>query len=145
MLRTTDLLCRARVKVVRDASLRTYRALLVYLLDGSISFARLTAGFFSGADVARAEGAPPPATQSFAARWMKAHAARKAWMGKAANATLLASPKSMYRLADKMGLDELKRKAEEAYMAAINPEVSWKERRSRSSRPDSEAATDCHL
>ncbi len=65
-----------------------------------------------------------PPEPTFDQRWMAAHAARKRWFENEPNSATMASAKSIYRLADKVGLDELKSTAKEAYLSAITPEVS---------------------
>ncbi|KZT19698.1 hypothetical protein NEOLEDRAFT_1101858 [Neolentinus lepideus HHB14362 ss-1] len=75
-----------RTIVVTDFAFRTYRALIYYLYTGSISFA------------------PLKSTRSRAS-------GKEAEDNKSQVDDLRCSPKSMYRLADKLGLDDLKQQA----------------------------------
>ncbi len=99
--------------------------MLMYLQAGTIDFAALTTHYFEHNDTGEDELAQAPTIKDiYAARWFQAHAARKALLDRTVNGSMQASPKSMYRLADKMGLDDLKNKAKKAYLSMITPEVS---------------------
>ncbi|TFK54321.1 hypothetical protein OE88DRAFT_1654944 [Heliocybe sulcata] len=81
-----------RTIVVKDAAYRTYKALMFYLYTGEIKFRPLTSSQKRSAGDAVAQE----------------HASRSC------------SPKSMYRLADKLGLEELKLLARDAIKSGLS-------------------------
>ncbi|EPQ57565.1 hypothetical protein GLOTRDRAFT_137867 [Gloeophyllum trabeum ATCC 11539] len=85
-----------RTVVVTDSAYRTYKALIYYLYTGDVSFASLRSGYpaIEGEERTPATGGSDDSPRC--------------------------SPKSMYRLADKLGLEELKKKA----FLAIKSELS---------------------
>ncbi len=104
---------------------RTYRALLTYLQVGHIVFAPLTTSFFSAAESQQAASSGATEIEKpFEQIWFMAHEARKTTLLHQGEASIMASSKSIYRLADTIGLDGLKRKAKDAYLSRITPEVS---------------------
>ncbi len=67
---------------------------------------------------------PPDDPGCFGALWLQAHAQRNKTRDAAGETSQRqASPKSIYRLADKLGLDDLKEQAKTAYIASLRPEV----------------------
>ncbi|KAJ3521949.1 hypothetical protein NM688_g8947 [Phlebia brevispora] len=82
---------RGRVIVLPDISFNTLQSLVYYLYTGEVSFANLKSQ--SQSSLFYHCIVPPPGSEPFAYR------------------APLCSPKSMYRVADKYGLDELKQKA----------------------------------
>ncbi len=87
--------------------------MLMFLQSGEIDFAPLTTEYFWHVDASDEE------TDAYASRWFEAHLLRRSNIS-----DMQASPKSIYRLADKMGLDDLKQQAKEAYISMIDPDVS---------------------
>ncbi|BGP37063.1 hypothetical protein JCM10449v2_000967 [Rhodotorula kratochvilovae] len=112
--------------VVTDAAYSTFRALLHFLYTDSISFSPLASTYYVAKDLAAAQGQPFP------------HASRRAYLaaqapgapagpegpagaGAAVKSAAVgpASAKAIYRLADKMGLAELKERAYEHVVSSL--------------------------
>ncbi|BGP13051.1 hypothetical protein JCM10213v2_000970 [Rhodosporidiobolus nylandii] len=105
--------------VVTDASYSTFRALLNFLYTDSISFAPLASTYYIARDVAAAGGQAFP------------HLSRRAFLlshapqippGNGQHTVGACSSKAIYRLADKMGLDELKGRAYEHIVRSLTAE-----------------------
>ncbi len=93
----------------------------MYLQTGVIEFAPMTSLFFPF--VKPDEDDSDKST--FATRWFTARAEQREFLHEHTSGDVAPpSPKSIYRLADKMGLDELKCKAKEAYLELMQPVVS---------------------
>ncbi len=112
-----QLIIRHSAQVVRGFSARTYKALVAYLQTGIIHFAPLTTASLCGTASSMRD--------DFGAHWLRAQALRNEARDLAEETSQIqASPKSVYRLADKLGLDDLKERARKAYAASLGPEVS---------------------
>lgn len=118
-----------RKVVVRDSSYATFKALLYFLYTDTIEFAPLTSSFISGGGgqrktgAAAAEGAAAAPPQRFNAMMLRAHTRRqeviaeycRRWPSRPAPC----SAKAMYRLADKLQISDLKRRAQEHLCASL--------------------------
>ncbi len=117
-----------RSQIVEDFCARTCRAVLGYIQTGQIYFAPSTTACLWGTR-ASLSVKPPGVTdenECFGSHWLRAQALRNE--ARDLNEEIChmkASPKSVYRLADKLGLDDLKQYAKTAYLAGLGSEVSW--------------------
>ncbi|GAA5870533.1 hypothetical protein JCM16303_001513 [Sporobolomyces ruberrimus] len=111
----TDKRARSEV-IVADASYSTFRALLYYLYTNQISFTPLASTFYAAKDRAADGNYPLP----FATRkaFILAHSPRDSAKGSVGPA----SAKALYRLADKMGLSELKQLAFDHIVSSLTPQ-----------------------
>ncbi|GAA5978937.1 hypothetical protein JCM5350_004183 [Sporobolomyces pararoseus] len=102
--------------IVADASYSTFRALLYYLYTNQVSFTPLASTFYAAKDRASNLNIAFPYTtrKSF----IIAHSPR----GSSKEPIGPASAKALYRLADKMGLSELKLLAFEHIVSSLTPQ-----------------------
>lgn len=108
-----------RKVVVRDSSYTTFKALLFYLYTDTIEFAPLTSSFMELGGSCREPTKEPPAVRvspaDFCEDMLKAHQRRQEVIDmlhrKNPDRPTACSAKSMYRLADKLHLPELKSRA----------------------------------
>ncbi|GAA5885241.1 hypothetical protein JCM3774_001830 [Rhodotorula dairenensis] len=114
--------------VVTDAAYSTFRGLLHYLYTDSIRFAPLASTYYAARDHAAATDQlfPWPSRRAF----LLAHAPQSqsqaagagVGFGAVGNAAGPCSAKAIYRLADKMGLGELKERAYEHIVQSLTPQ-----------------------
>ncbi|GAA5895027.1 BTB/POZ and MATH domain-containing protein [Sporobolomyces salmoneus] len=102
--------------IVADASYSTFRALLYYLYTNQISFTPLASTFYAAKDRASASNTPFPYSSRKA--FILAHSPHSSSKGGVGPA----SAKALYRLADKMGLMELKQLAFDHIVASLTPQ-----------------------
>ncbi|EPQ26042.1 uncharacterized protein PFL1_06495 [Pseudozyma flocculosa PF-1] len=119
-----------RKVVVRDSAYLTFKALLYYLYTDTVEFSPLTSSFLSteaaaeesssGSGVCMANGDVrwgSSSTDVFNDEMRKAHAMRKEhidmWCARFPDKPVPCSAKAMYRLADKLQITDLKRRAQE--------------------------------
>ncbi|GAA5919549.1 hypothetical protein JCM1841_001004 [Sporobolomyces salmonicolor] len=103
--------------VVTDAAYSTLRALLNYLYTDSISFSPLASTYYVAREHAAASGLPFPyaSRKAYLLAHSPAHAPEASGKGKVGPC----SAKAIYRLADKMGLSELKERAYEHIVQSL--------------------------
>ncbi|GAA6001236.1 hypothetical protein JCM10207_007478 [Rhodosporidiobolus poonsookiae] len=116
---------RARFEVVvTDAAYSTYRSLLNYLYTDAITFSPLASTYYVAKDHAATHGLPfpyPSRRAYLAAHSPQAQDDAGAGVGAGAGGVVGAcSSKAIYRLADKMGLTELKERAYEHIVKSLN-------------------------
>ncbi|GAA5850768.1 hypothetical protein JCM9279_003914 [Rhodotorula babjevae] len=111
--------------VVTDAAYSTFRALLHFLYTDSISFTPLASTYYVAKDLASSSGLPFPyaSRRAFLAAQapslaVDAHTGAGAGVKSAAHVGP-ASAKAVYRLADKMGLVELKERAYDHVVSSL--------------------------
>lgn len=111
-----------RQVAVRDAAYSTYRALLYYLYTDSVVFAPLRSSFAAGSPESPSSAATVPSTaadpasrREWIAMWCQQHPERARHAGPC-------SPKSIYRLADKLGLPDLKARAFAHIASSLSPQ-----------------------
>ncbi|GAA5908157.1 hypothetical protein JCM6882_005959 [Rhodosporidiobolus microsporus] len=119
---------RARFEVVvTDAAWSTYRSLLHYLYTDAITFSPLASTYYVARDRAASSSSPSAFPYASRREYLLAHSpsagagAAGEGGGKAA-AVGPASSKAIYRLADKMGLQELKERANEHIVKSLTAE-----------------------
>ncbi|GAA5856516.1 hypothetical protein JCM8547_008781 [Rhodosporidiobolus lusitaniae] len=111
---------RARFEVVvTDAAYSTYRSLLHYLYTDSISFSPLSSSFYVAKDAASSASLPFPYPSRRA--YLLAHSPLTV-SGPGGGGVPPCSSKAVYRLADKMGLAELKQRAYEHVVSSLTSE-----------------------
>ncbi len=103
--------------MVPDSSYFTFSALIYYLYTDLVDFAPLTSSFLPAHLSSSSPFSEQDEGRSVARAMYEAHERRKAliwdYAGENQDKPMPVSPKSMYRLADKMQLHELKQRAQE--------------------------------
>ncbi len=94
---------------------------MLYLQVGHVEWAPLTTSIVESIDAHKTQ-----AIDKYEELWLGAHRARKEHIAEKPRHQSMASPKSLYRLADKLGVEELKSRAKDAYLSRITPEVRGK-------------------
>ncbi|GAA5952810.1 hypothetical protein JCM8115_002356 [Rhodotorula mucilaginosa] len=109
--------------VVTDAAYSTFRGLLHYLYTDSIQFAPLASTYYAARDHASATDQlfPWPSRRAFLLAHSPQQQASSAGIGPG-QAAGPCSAKAIYRLADKMGLAELKERAYEHIVQSLTPQ-----------------------